>query len=1095
MIKYGLAVLILASCFSCEKKESNTLFISHNALENGIDFQNTITSTPDLNILNYIYFYNGAGVACGDFNNDDLPDLYFTSNLESDKLFLNNGNLQFEDITTASKINNEEPWTSGVTTVDINSDGLLDIYLCKLGSYKGITGNNLLYVNNGPDENGIPSFTERASEYGLDFSGFSTQATFFDFDLDGDLDMFLMNHSVNPNQNYGKGSQRYIPDMKSGDKLFENQNGQFVDISEAAGIIQSKFGYGLGVAVSDLNNDGYPDIYIGNDFFENDYLYMNQGDKTFNEVITVDSKKLGHTTHYSMGNDIADLNNDGLTDIVSVDMLPEDLATYKSSGTEFNYQIYNNYIKNGYSYQFMQNTLHINNGNGTFSETAYQNGIAATEWSWSPLIADFDMDGYNDIYITNGILGATNDMDFINFIANEEIQKSLSAGMDEKEMAFIDKIPEKKTLNYFFRNVPGQGFENMTETWSNTGPSFSNGAVYADLDKDGDLDIVTNNVNEEVFLLENTIANDSINWLTINFEGTDHNRFGIGTKVNVYTKGEVMLKENFTSRGYLSAVSPTLHFGLGSNKVVDSVHVVWPDKTYEVLYEITPNKELTLKQANASGDYYEEKSNQETGLFENVDPLVDFTHDENATLDFNRNPLMAFAKSNEGPDVSIADTNNDGFDDIFISGAKGQPSQLLVQQKDGTFVNQQESLFSQDAINEDISHLSMDINDDGYPELFVVSAGNEFESGNALFPRMYVNNNGSFEKSTNSDLQYPLHASRIKAFDLNKDGQLEFMISSYKPSLEFSNLLTTFTYSDSKFEVMEENCITDSFTSGINDFEVADLNQDGTNEIIIAGDWEPISVYEQSPEGPQRVEVQGLEDTHGFWNVIKAADFDKDGDIDLIAGNMGLNSRLKASIDSPVQKYTVDFDENGSVETVVTYFYQGIETPLPSKDELAKQMPGINKKFLSYNAFARAKLEEIFDEEKLSESMKQKVHIMATSYFENKGNFTFEMKQLPFFSQVSSVNAIYIEDFNNDGYPDLLLGGNNFEISTQLSSLDASHGIVLWNDKNGFFTEAKPQKLNISGAIRNIRKINYQGEDLLVITRNNDQPLFLKLKK
>ena len=583
LLKYLLCTTVLLLFFSCAKENPNTpLFETKSANETGIHFENTIVSKPELNILNYIYYYNGAGVAAADFNNDGRTDLYFTANQTEDKLYLNQGNLKFQDITKTAGIDNSENWTTGVTTVDINNDGLLDIYISKLGAYQTITGKNLLYVNNGPNEDGIPTFTENAAAYKLDFIGLSTQASFFDYDLDGDLDLFLLNHSTNPNQNYGKGSTRNTPNEISGDKLFENKNGLFENVSEEAGIFQSKIGYGLGVAVSDINNDGYPDLYIGNDFFENDYLYLNQGDKTFHEIITTKTGAIGHTTHYSMGNDVADINNDGFTDIVSVDMLPEDLTTYKTSGSEFNYQIYHNYLRNGYTHQFMQNTLQLNNGNGSFSETAYQSGIAATEWSWSPLIADFDNDGLQDIYITNGILGATNDMDFINFIANDNIQKSLGEGMGEDDMAFINKIPEKKTVNYFFRNKGDNRFEDNSEKWVHSQPSFSNGAIYADLDNDGDLDIVTNNVNQPAFVLENTSDKflfeapddpkphhmDSLakNYLSFRFKGGPLNRFGIGAKVILYQNGYQLSKENYTSRGYLSSVSPQVHF-------LSSIHI------------------------------------------------------------------------------------------------------------------------------------------------------------------------------------------------------------------------------------------------------------------------------------------------------------------------------------------------------------------------------------------------------------------------------------------------------------------------------------------------------------------------------------------
>jgi len=996
--------------------------------------------------------------------------------------------------------------------MDINADGLMDIYVCKLGSYQDISEENLLYINNGPNANGIPTFTENANKYNLNFKGLSTQASFFDYDLDGDLDLFLLNHSTNPNQNYGKGSTRNIPNHESGDKLFENKDGFFVNVSEEAGILQSKIGYGLGVSISDVNNDGFPDIYVGNDFFENDYLYINQGNKTFTEVITTKTGAIGHTTHYSMGNDIADLNNDGFTDIVSVDMLPEDLHTYKTSGSEFNYQIYHNYLKNGYTHQFMQNTLQLNNGNGSFSETAYMSGIAASEWSWSPLIADYDNDGFQDLYITNGILGATNDMDFISFIANDNIQKSLGEGMVEKDMIFIDEIPEKKTTNYFFRNKSNNNFENASQLWASSGPSFSNGATYADLDNDGDLDLVTNNVNEPAFVLENTsnlyqteaLFEDKIkgvakNFLTVKLKGDTLNPFGIGTKVVLYYNNQKYTKENYTTRGYLSAVPPQLHFGLGPITTIDSLHVIWPDGSYQTLQNNKTNTVLTLSHTNAGGNYYQDSAQGEPQYLMAVPPLIDFNHTENATIDFNRDPLIPFAMSNEGPDISIADVNNDGLQDIFIGGAKGQASQLYVQQKDGTFSSQQTNLFSRDALSEDVSHIFIDANEDSFPDLIVVSGGNEFTRGKPISPRFYVNDNGTFKKdSLFKGLNWTVNASRVKAFDIDGDKDKDALITSG----------TLTDKGERSRSILLENIGEDGYllstNTGVpwllgeqpsNDIIFEDLDGDGTEELITVGDWTPISVYSKGTSGYELQSSNGLDETHGWWNTIKAADFDKDGDLDLVAGNWGLNSRLRASTEEPMTLYRKDFDDNGKAEELITYFYQGVETPFVSKDELVKQLPGINKKYLSYHDFASASMEELFDNEKLESATKKHVFELASCYFENKGNGVFVKHILPLTVQISSVNDIHVEDFNNDGYLDLLLVGNNFEISPQLSSLDASHGVLLLNDMKGGFKEAKGQKFDISGAARNIEKLYYQGENYLIIARNNDHPLFFKINK
>lgn len=1094
--KFLLSILLFV-IFGCSKKE-NTLFVTLSPSKTGVNFENKIESSVNLNILNYIYYYNGAGVASADFNNDGHIDLYFTANQSDDKLFLNKGDFQFEDISKEAGINNSDGWTNGVTIVDINQDGWMDIYICKTGDYLNIKGHNLLYVNQGVSNNGYPTFKEEAKAYGLDFIGFSTQASFFDFDLDGDLDMYLLNHSTNPNQNYGQGTTRKIANKESGDKLFENKDGIFEDVSEASGIFQSKFSYGLGVSISDVNNDGFPDIYISNDFFENDYLYINQGNKSFKEVIHSENSPIGHTTHYSMGNDIADINNDGFTDIISVDMLPEDLKTYKTSGTEFNYQNYSNYIKNGYAYQFMQNTLQLNNGNGSFSETGYLSGIAATEWSWSPLIADFDNDGLNDIYITNGILGATNDMDFINFIANDNIQKSLGKNMTQKEMEFIKKIPEKKTANYFFRNTKNNQFEDVTETWSSKTPSFSNGACYADLDNDGDLDLIVNNVNAPASILENkqNEFHQKRNYLKVTFEGNSQNRFGIGAKVILYRGNQRILKENYSTRGYLSAVAPELHFGLDTLQKIDSIHVVWANKSFESIKNVNLNQTLRVLQQNAKGDYYGTFKSQSNALLTQVDTPLSYSHKENTNIEFNRDPLIPFSTANEGPEVSVADINNDGFEDIFLSGAKGQESHLYLQNKEGNFEMQQKELFQEDVLNEDVSHVFFDANNDGYKDLLVVSGGNEFKEGEALSPRLYRNEKGVFRKDTTQFDNVSINASKVTAIDFDNDSFLDVCITSNMVPQKFGYTPKQYLFkndTEGNFIDVTELYGNEFMNIGnCNDIFWVDLNDDTFKDAIMVGDWMPISIFINDGKKLTLQKNNGLDTTNGFWNTVKAADFDNDGDIDLVAGNWGLNSRLKASQKEPITLYKTDFDNNGSEETVVTYFYKGTETTVASKEELVKQMPFLNKQYLSFNDFANATVKEVFSEEKLNNALQKKVYELASCYFENTGNNTFKKHTLPFGAQVSSVNDIWLEDVNNDGNLDLLLVGNNFEISTQLSRLDASRGVLLINDGKANFTEKKDEKFMLSGACRSIEKLTIKSETYLIITRNNNTPILLK---
>ena len=1093
-----IAYCLLLSLISCTN--NNSLFVSVKKNKTQINFQNNLTSTVDLNILNYLYYYNGAGVAAADFNNDGLADLYFTGNQTEDKLFLNLGELQFKDITTEAHINNPFPWTTGVTTVDINNDGFLDIYICKVGKHNSITGKNLLYLNQGLDKNGIPVFKESASLFGLDIVSLATQATFFDYDKDGDLDLFLMNHSLYPNSNYGKGVIRRQVDEMSGDKLYENKQGTYVDVSTQSGIFQGKIGYGLGVSIGDVTNDGYPDIYVGNDFFENDYLYINQKNKTFSEVISKDKTTLGHTTHYSMGNAIADLNNDSQLDIVSLDMLPENLTTYKTSGLEFPYQTYQYYLKNGYAPQFMQNTLHYNNGNGTFSETAYLSGIAATEWSWSPIVADYDNDGFKDLYITNGILGATNDMDYINFISNEKIQKQLATEKSQRNLELSKQIPQKKVKNYFYKNNQDKTFKNVTSTWASHGNSYSNGGTSVDLDNDGDLDLVINNINEDAFVLENSLDQNSQNsYLKIKFKGNSTNIFGIGTTVKAYYQNKVIVEENYTTKGYLSSVEPKIHLGLGDAKVIDSLEIIWSTNAHETLRDIKPNQEIVVYYKNALKNYSYEALGKQPSFFVNKDSIVDFKHKDLQSLEFNRDQIIPYASTNLGPHIAVSDINNDGLEDFFIGGGKSQSSQLFIQNKKGKFTSEQSDTFKNDAIHEDVSAVLFDANGDNFEDLLVVSGGNEFKNGAPLQPKLYINYKGKFKRDTVQFKNTETNASKVSAIDIDNDGDMDISILSNIVPWQFGKTPTQYIFENDgqgNFKDVTSNFGIDFKESGnVTDIVWVDLNEDNFLDAIVVGYWMPIKVFMNDGKKLTLQKNTQLQKTNGWWNSIKANDFDKDGDIDFIVGNWGLNTRLKATPDEPITLYSNDFDDNGTIDPVITHFYQKQETPFASKDELVKQIPFLNKKYLSYKDFANASFTDLLPKEKIYEAYKKQIFELGSCYFENLGNTTFKKHQLPFMAQISSVNDIAIDDYNNDGFMDVFLVGNNYNINTQLGKLDASHGIILLNNKIGFFDESLDQDFNISGEARNIQKLLINNEMFYVISINNDVPIFIKLHK
>ena len=848
----------------------------------------------------------------------------------------------------------------------------------------------------------------------------------------------------------------------------------------------------MGLAIGDINNDGYPDIYVGNDFFENDYLYINQKNGTFKDLISPENSGIGHTSHYTMGVDISDFNNDGLQDILSLDMLPEDLTTYKASGTEYSYQIYNNYLNKGYANQYMQNALQLNQGNSHFSEIGYLSGISATEWSWAPLFADLDNDGYKDLFISNGILGATNDMDYISFIANEKIQKRISNGMTDQDMKMIEEIPEKKTINYFFKNSGGLKFENMNGAWISGEPSFSNGSIYADLDNDGDLDLVTNNVNEKAFLYKNlSREKDNQNFLKIEFKGSEKNLQGIGARVKAYSQSGMQMAENYPTRGYLSSVPAILHFGLGKLKSADSLEIIWPNGSFQKIKDVKANQKLLVHFDSA-------KNEKSPGKQLSSEPESEFDlvqrHKEYSFKDFLYEPLIPYSQSNLGPSITTVDFNKDGLDDLFISGDRFEAGKLWIQSKTGKFkVLEQPEIDSGD--KEPVDQVFFDANGDGALDLFVVYGGSDPNNKKKNEPSLYINHNGKLLKS-NGFPAFSINASVCRTADFNSDGFQDILITSnagfgdYGASQDAVILLN-----DGKGNFnFRKNFNTSLKEIGlIYDAEIVDFNNDGIPDIVFAGHYMPISIYLNKGNG--KFKIVEIENTEGWWNSVEVEDYNKDGNLDIIAGNWGLNSRLKASVKNPLQLYLEDFDDNGKIDPILTYYYNGRETPLATKDELTKQIPVLNKSYLSYTEFAKADFNDYFSAEKISKAVRKKVVTLETSFFENKGDLKFEKKKLPLEVQFSPVHAIRSVDFDADGLMDVIMGGNNYHINTQLGRQDAGFGIMLKNIGKGNFEIYSNKDFYIKGAVKAIEKIEIQKENYLIFGINNDNVQFVKYPK
>jgi enediyne biosynthesis protein E4 len=1085
---------------SCNKPAS--LFTQLPASETNIHFENNLEKRDLFGILYYLYYYNGGGVAIGDINNDGLPDIYFTANsFGHNKLYLNKGNFQFEDITDRAGVAGTADWCSGVTMADVNGDGLLDIYVCAVANHHGLKGHNMLFINNGNN-----TFTENAAQYGLDFSGFSTQAAFFDFDHDGDLDCYLLNQSHNPNGNIVDTSNRRKPDLYSGDRLYRNDMNtatkKFTDVSAVSGIYQSNLGYGLGLAVADLNNDGWDDIYVGNDFHENDYYYVNNGNGSFTES---GAKFFNHYSRFSMGNDIADYNNDGQPDVITVDMLPQDEKVLKTYGSDENPDIYKfKIIDKGYQYQYSKNCLQRNNGSGSsFSETSLLSGVSATDWSWSPLFADFDNDGNKDLFISSGIVKRPVDLDYVRFISDLYMHKALNTSDKYDDMA-LEKMPDGSSHPFLYKGDGHLSFKDESAEWG-TGDmrGFFNGAAYADLNNDGNLDLVINALNGPAVILKNNAPKR--NFISISFKGNGLNTFGIGCKAYIFQKQsgpntKMQYEQLMPTRGFQSSSDLRLHFGLDSSAIIDSILVVWPDQHYQVIKNVTANQQLLVYKKNASGffkyaDFFKPQPEFLTDVSDSLH--VSWKHREDNFDDFNVQYLIPHAQSTRGPKVAVGDVNGDGLDDFYACGAKGQAGVLMVQQKNGTFLSADTAVFNRDAACEDVDAVFFDANGDGYPDLYVVSGGNEYTGTNSLLlDRLYMNDGkGNFSKADNALPPIYENKSCVTVADVDHDGDLDLFVGNLANAGAYGIPQTSFLLlNDGKghFTIDNNRKMPLAKIGMVTAAAFADINKDGWPDLIVSGEWMPVMIFINNKGNFERTDIPN---STGLWQTLYIDDVNGDGFPDILAGNWGWNNKFWSGKDGPVKLYVGDFDKNGKTDHLMSYTANGIEYPFLAKDEVERELPLLKKHYLLYADYAGVPMKDVFYGW-IDTITPLTAERLGSAIFYGNGKNSFTAKDLPADLQLAPVFAFQktrnLPGMNNS----YLTGGNFFDVIPYEGRYDAQSLALFRAGGNSLEYISQPDLSRVKGQVRDIKWLHTaKYGDLMMVLRNNEPIIFLANKK
>lgn len=1079
--------LLLIVTLSCSSNKENTLFELLPNSKTNINFINNLNYTEELNPYTYRNFYNGGGVGVGDFNNDSLQDIFFTGNLVSNKLYVNKGNFNFEDITDISGLNSDGIWSTGVSIVDINHDGFLDIYICKSGPPGGERRNNELFINNGD-----LTFTESSEKYGLDNEGLSTHAAFFDFDNDGDLDCYLLNNTIK-SIGIGLDMVRDLRNIDSdqGNKLLRNDNGFFVDISKEAGIYTSDIGFGLGVTVGDINLDGWSDMFISNDFFEKDYLYINNKDGSFSESL---EEYLNEISMGSMGADMADLNNDGYPEIFVTEMLPDRHDRRVSKAVFDSWDKYQFSLNQGYFHQFNRNALQLNNQNNSFSEISRITGLDATDWSWGALIFDMDNDGNKDVFVANGIYKDLLDQDYVNFLANPSIISNMIKSEEEPVKKLIDMIPSEPLSNFAFKNFGSLKFDDVSKEFGLDNKTFSNGSAYGDFDNDGDLDLVINNINMLSNIYENKSSN---NWISFSFNSDSKNKFGIGNKVFIYTDNGIQFQELSPMRGFQSSVDYRLYFGLENISRLDSVKIIWNNNEETILKDLEINFHHTINESNTLKYQTNFSKKEKKSILKPSDKSINYTHIENTFVDFDRERLLFKMNSSEGPCLCKADFNQDGLEDLFIGSPKNQVSKIFFQSVDGDFIEYSKA-FQIDLLSEDVNCLVNDFNGDGRVDLIVASGGSEYSNFSPeLRDRLYLNTGKmSFKKLDNSFSSITTFesTSTISADDIDNDGDLDLFVGTrLNPGSYGTKTKNFILLNDGKgifSDVTNDYLSSNNFLEMVTDSEFVDIDNDGVNELVVVGEWMPITVFKILKNKLINVSDSfGLSKTNGLYNEIISVDINNDGFKELIVGNYGLNSMFRASIKKPLTLYVNDFDRNGRTEQILGMYYGDILYPIVQLKDLWMQLPYLKKEYLKFESYKNKKMIDLLDKSAMKGTKTLEVYNLASLVLKNESGIKFKVDTLPFMAQISPIYSILSDDVNNDGYNDLILGGNLSEIKPEFGPSKSSYSSLFIGKKDIKFEYINSNKsgIFIDGDLRDLTKIKINKKDSYIFALNNSE--------